>query len=100
MTSGALSCAHAPPPLPPPKQCQTLAHQNRTIAIASDVSADGAKPPEITQKEGVSTSEIVTQNRESPATFHRTLKSQCKVSEIASDFWGASFEIEKAYLAA
>ena len=32
--------------------------------------------------------EIVTRNRKSLATFHRTLTSQCKVSEIASDFWG------------
>ena len=31
---------------------QTLAHQNRTIAIASDFRVDGAKSPEIPQKEG------------------------------------------------
>ena len=31
----------------------TLAHQNRTIAIASDFRIDGAKSPEILQKEGV-----------------------------------------------
>ena len=48
----------------------------------------GAKSPEIPQKEGVSGSEIATRNRRSLATFHRTLKSQRKVSEIASDFWG------------
>ena len=35
-----------------------LAHQNRTIAIASDVRVDGVKSPEIPQKEGVSGSEI------------------------------------------
>ena len=29
-----------------------------------------------------------SRNRKSLATFHRTLKSQCKVSEIASDSWG------------
>ena len=29
-----------------------LAHQNRTIAIASDFRVDGAKSPEIPQKEG------------------------------------------------
>ena len=65
-----------------------LVHQNRTIAIASDFRVDGAKSPEISQKEGVSASEIAARNRKSLATFHRTLKSQCKVSEIASDFWG------------
>ena len=66
---------------------EALAHQNRTIAIASDFR-DGAKSPEIPQKEGVSASEIATQNCKSLATFHRTLKSQCKASEIARDFWG------------
>ena len=40
------------------------------------------------QKEGVSASEIATRNRKSLATFHRTLKSQCKVAEIAREFWG------------
>ena len=35
-----------------------LAHQNRTIAIASDFRVDGAKSPEIPQKEGVLGSEI------------------------------------------
>ena len=30
-----------------------LAHQNRTIAIASNFRVDGAKSPEIPQKEGV-----------------------------------------------
>ena len=58
------------------------------MIIASDFRVDGAKTPEIPQKEGVSASEIATRNRKSLATFHRTLKSQCKVSEIASDFWG------------
>ena len=55
---------------------------------ASDFRVDGAKSPEILQKEGVLGSEIAARNRKSLATFHRTLKSQCKVSEIASDFWG------------
>ena len=32
---------------------RALAHQNRTIAIASDFRVDGAKSPEILQKEGV-----------------------------------------------
>ena len=62
--------------------------QNCTIAIASDFHVDEAKSPEISQKEGLLGSEIATRNRKSLATFHRTLKSQCKVSEIASDFWG------------
>ena len=70
------------------KRLKSLAHQNRTIAIASDFRVDGAKSPEIPQKEGVLGSEIATRNRKSLATFHRTPKSQCKVSEIASDFWG------------
>ena len=30
-----------------------LAHQNRTTAIASDGRVDGAKSPEILQKEGI-----------------------------------------------
>ena len=76
----------------PQKTCKCsfrdLTHQNRTIAIASDVRIDGAKSPEIPQKEGVLGSEIAARYRKSLATFHRTLKSQCKVSEIASDFWG------------
>ena len=46
-----------------------LVHQNRTIAIASDFCVDGAKSPEIPQKEGVSGSEIATRNRKSLATF-------------------------------
>ena len=71
----------------------SLAHQNRTIAIASDFRVDGAKSPEIPQKEGVLGSEIAARNRKSLATFYRTLKSQCMqqllplVSEIASDFF-------------
>ena len=57
-----------------------LAHQNRTIAIASDFRVDGAKSPEIPQKEGVLDSEIAARNRRSLATFHRTLKSQCSIA--------------------
>ena len=58
-----------------------LAHQNRTIAIASDLRVDGAKSPEIPQKEGVLGSEIAARNRKSLATFHdRTLKSQCSIA--------------------
>ena len=58
----------------------SLAHQNRTIAIASDFRVDGAKSPEIPQKEGVLGSEIAARNRKSLATFHRTLKSQCGIA--------------------
>ena len=75
-----------PPGFPGSTNC--LAHQNRTIAIASDCRVDRAKSQEISQKDRVSVSEIATRNHKSLATFHRTLKSQCKVSEIASDFWG------------
>ena len=57
-----------------------LAHQNRTIAIASDFRVDGAKSPEIPQQEGVLGSEIAAPNRRSLATFHRTLKSQCIIA--------------------
>ena len=56
------------------------AHQNRTIAIASDFRVDGAKSPELPQKEGVWGSEIAARNRRSLATFHRTLKSQCIIA--------------------
>ena len=69
----------------------SLAHQNRTIAIASDFRVDGAKSPEIAQKEGVLGSEIAARNRKSLATFHRTLKSQCSIafSYLGNrcDFW-------------
>ena len=57
-----------------------LAHQNRTIAIASDFRVDRAKSPEIPQKEGVLDSDIAARNRKSLATFHRTLKSQCRIA--------------------
>ena len=57
-----------------------LAHQNRTIAIASDLRVDGAKSPEFPQKEVVLGSEIAARNRKSLATFHRTLKSQCSIA--------------------
>ena len=59
---------------------QDLAHQNLTIAIASDFRVDGAKSPEILQKEEVLGSEIAARNRKSLATFHRTLKSQCSIA--------------------
>ena len=59
---------------------RVLAHQNRTIAIASDFRVDWAKSPEIPQKKGVWGSEIAARNRKSLATFHRTLKSQCSVA--------------------
>ena len=69
-----------------------LARQNRRTAIASDFRVDGAKSPEIPQKEGVLGSEIAAQNRKSPATFHRTLKSQCSIAWSClgnrSDCWG------------
>ena len=58
----------------------SLAHQNRTIAIASDFRVDGAKSPEIPQQEGVLGSDIAARNRKSLATFHRTLKSQCIIA--------------------
>ena len=45
-----------------------LAHQNRTIAIASDFRVDGAKSPEILQKEGFG------------------LRNRSPKSQIASDF--------------
>ena len=48
-----------------------------SLALASDFRVDGAKSPEIPQKEGVLGSEFAARNRKSLATFHRTLKSQC-----------------------
>ena len=69
----------------------SLAHQNRTIAIASDFHFDGAKSPEILQKEGVLGPEAATRNRKSIATFHRTLRSQCSIAFSClgnrCDFW-------------
>ena len=74
------------------KSIHNLAHRNRTIAIASDFRVDGAKPPEIPQKEGVLGSEIAARNRKSLATFHRTLKSQCSIAfsclRNRCGFWG------------
>ena len=66
-----------------------LAHQNRTIVIASDFRVYGAKSPEIPQKEGVWGSEIAARNRKLLATFHRTLINRnaallSLVSEIAA----------------
>ena len=54
--------------------------KDRTIAIASDFRVDGAKSPEIPQKEWVSGSEIAARNRKSLASCHRTLKSQCSIA--------------------
>ena len=69
-----------------------LAHQIRTIAIASDFRVDGFKSPEIPQKEGVLGSEVAARNRKSLATFHRTFKSQCSIAFSClgnrCDFWG------------
>ena len=69
-----------------------LAHQNRTIAIASDFRVDGAKSQESSQKEGVLGSEIAARNRKSLATFHRNLKSQCSIAfsclRDRCGFWG------------
>ena len=89
---GLLWCLLSPPssdphphPTPHPQKFTkfspfVLAHQNRTIAIASDFRVDEAKSPEIPQKEGVLGSEITARNRKSLATFHRTLKSQCSIA--------------------
>ena len=66
---------------------EPLTHQNRTIAIASDFRVDGAKSPEIPQKEWVLGSEIAARNRKSLATFHRTNRNAALlslVSEIAA----------------
>ena len=43
------------------RSTESLAHQNRTIAIASAFRVDGAKSPEILQKQGVLGSEIAAQ---------------------------------------
>ena len=64
-----------------------LLHQNRTIVIASDFRVDGAKSPEILQKEKVLGSEIAARNHKSLATFHRTLKSQCSTLIFFSLFF-------------
>ena len=71
---------------------ESLAHQNRTIAIASHFCVDGAKSPEIPQKEGVFGPDIAARNRKSLATFHHTRKSQCSIAFCClgnrCDFWG------------
>ena len=83
---------------PPPQKrkfyfyCRLAVSENRTIAIASDFRVDGAKSPEILQKEGGLGSEIAAQNRESLPTFHHTLKSQYSIAFSClgnrCDFWG------------
>ena len=85
---GALSpCSRPDLSLSAPKS------HNRTIA--GDFRFDGAKSPEIPQKEEVLPmgSEIAARNRKSLATFHRTLKSQCSMIAFSClgnrcDFWG------------
>ena len=71
---------------------QNLAHQNRTIAMASDFRVDGAKSPEISQKERVLGPEIAARNHRTQANFHRTLKLQCSIAfsclRNRCDFWG------------
>ena len=67
------------------KSLRFLAHQNRTIGIASDFRVDGAKSPEIPQKEGVSGSEIAARNRGSLATFHRTLNRNASLLSLVSE---------------
>ena len=72
-----------------PKGQMVLAHQNRTIAIASGFRVDGAKSPEIPQREEVLGSEMAARNRKSLATFHRNLMNRnaallSLVSEIAA----------------
>ena len=72
-------------PIPPTPQ--PLAHQNRTIPIASDPRVDRAKSPEIPQKEGVSGSEIAARNRKSLlsiAPLNRNAALLSVVSEIAA----------------
>ena len=82
----------------PLKRLINLAHQNRTIAIASDFRVDGAKSPEIPQKEGVLGSEIAARNRKSLATFYRNLKSQCSIAFSClgnrCDFWGPRWALQ------
>ena len=51
------------PPIPAPEKLPSLAHQNRTIAIASDFRVDGAKSQEIPQKEGVLGSEVAPKSQ-------------------------------------
>ena len=92
---------HFSPFLPEEVHFGPFRSANRTLAIpepkshnrniASDFRVDGAKSPEIPQKEGVLGSEIAARNRKSLATFHRTLKSQCSIAlpclENCCDFW-------------
>ena len=44
-----------------------LAHQDRTIAVASEIRVDGAKLQEIPQGDGVLSSETTARNRKAPA---------------------------------
>ena len=58
----------------------------------SDFRVDGAKSPDIPQKEGALRSEIAARNRKSLATFNRTLTSQCSIAfscfRNRCGFWG------------
>ena len=71
------------------RRLQGLAHQNRTIAIASDLRVDGAKSSKIPQKEEVSGSEIANRQRLSIAPLNRNAALLSLVSEIASDLGSA-----------
>ena len=53
--------------------------------MASDFRVDGAKSPEIPQKEGVLGSEIAARNRKSLATFHRTLNRNAALLSLVSE---------------
>ena len=63
------------------KRVKRFARIRRCARIDSrDFRVDGAKSPDIPQKEGILGPEIAARNRKSLATFHRTLKSQCSIA--------------------
>ena len=69
------------------KDVRALAHQNRTIAIAGDFRVDGAKSPEILQKEGVSSGAekgVITKGVFSLEKSLESLKSLKSLSSLES----------------
>ena len=59
---------------------KALAHQNRTIAIASDSALTEPNRQKSRNMKGFWAQSIAARNRRSLATFHRTIKSQCIIA--------------------
>ena len=87
----------------PAKISKLSAAKSNNRNPASDFRVDGAKSPEIPQKETALGSEIAARNRKALATFHRTLKSQCSTTfsclgnrcDFSGPRWASQSQIAK-----